>query len=456
MHHNKSIVLALLLALCLSLTPVWADSSYTDVLEGQWYTDGVNFAIEHQVFKLDSTSEFGLNQQVTRSEMVYALWMLYHQPQAATVQDFSDLSADAYYHDAVQWAASVGITSGMGNGQFGVDQYLTREQTVTFLENAAIYLGGNVEEETNILSYDDFDQISQYAIGPFQWACGEGIITGTSESTLSPKGQLTRAQLSVILLKFYSGRDSGENTFGQNATPALIQLEGNATTGYGWYVSEANDDLYLVTEKDYLSSSTDLAIAGAGGTFQFEVTGQKPGSDTLTFLYYRSWEGAEQAIYKAVYQIEVSDNGSVQATEISNASLDSRENTFDPNATPALIQLEGNATTGYGWYVSEANDDLYLVTEKDYLSSSTDVATDGAGGIFQFEVTGQKPGSDTLTFLYYRSWEGAEQAIYKAVYQIEVADNGSVQATEISNTSLDSGENTFSQNQRSQFVPIPY
>ncbi len=418
MLKQKFMALVLFLALNLSLTSVWADNNYSDVLAGQWYTDGVNFAIDDQLFKLDSDREFGLNHPVSRSEMVYALWVLYRQPQAESSREFSDLSTDAYYYEAIQWAASVGITSGMGNGQFGVNQLLTREQAVTFLENMNIYLKCDLNEDINISFYTDFDQISEYAIGPFQWACGEGIITGTSPSTLSPKGSLTRSQLSVMLMKFYSTRDSGENTFGFDAEPALIQLEGNATTGFGWYVDKSNEDLYMVEELNYLTSEPNLP--GSGGIFQFQVTGLKPGNGILSFLYYRSWEG--EAIDKAVYQINVADNGTVTATKL--------ENTFGFDTEPALIQLEGNASTGFGWYVDKSNEEIYTVEELDYLTSEPNLP--GSGGIFQFQVTGLKPGSDTLSFLYYRPWEG--EAIDKAVYQINVAYNGAVTATKLENT----------------------
>ncbi len=422
MGKQKFMALVLILALGLSLTPAWADSSYSDVLPGQWYTDGVNFAIDHQLFKLDSDKEFGLNHPVTRSEMVYALWMLYRQPQAESSREFSDLPADAYYYAAIQWAASAGITSGMGNGQFGVNQLLTREQTVTFLENMNIYLKCDLNEDTNILSYEDFDQISEYAIGPFQWACGEGIITGTSPSTLSPKGLLTRSQLSVILLKFYSTRDSGENTFGFNVEPALIQLEGNATTGFAWYADKFNESLFAVEELNYITSEPNLP--GSGGTFQFQVTGLKPGTDTLSFLYYRSWEGKDQAIDRAVYEINVADNGQVTAIKMQN-----EENTSGFNSEPALIQLEGNATTGFGWYVTKSDEDLYTVNELDYMPDNPDV--EGSPGIFQFQVTGLKPGAGELCFTYYRPWEEQQPDNQQVIFQIIVTPDGKVTANQI-------------------------
>ena len=63
----------------------------------------------------------------------------------------------------------------------------------------------SVEEDTNILSYTDFGSISEYAIPAVQWACGEGIITGITTSTLEPQGTTTRAQVATMLLRFVEG-----------------------------------------------------------------------------------------------------------------------------------------------------------------------------------------------------------------------------------------------------------
>ena len=81
---------------------------------------------------------------------------------------------------------------------------MRREQLAAILYRYAVYKGYNVSvgEDTNILSYDDFADLSEYAIPAMQWARGAGIVNGTSESTLTPQGEATRAQVAAMLMRF--------------------------------------------------------------------------------------------------------------------------------------------------------------------------------------------------------------------------------------------------------------
>ena len=102
---------------------------------------------------------------------------------------------------AIRWATSEGVAEGYGNGKFGPDDSITREQFAAMLYRYTQKYGYDVSvgEDTNIL----FGQISQYAIPALQWACGGGLITGTGDgSTLTPQGQATRAQAAVMLMRF--------------------------------------------------------------------------------------------------------------------------------------------------------------------------------------------------------------------------------------------------------------
>ena len=104
-----------------------------------------------------------------------------------------------------QRAAGEGIVEGYGNNRFGPDDPITREQLAAMLHRYARYKGCDVSigEDTNILSYTDAFDVSDWAVSAMQWACGAGVIRGTGDgSTLSPKGQATRAQAEVMLQRF--------------------------------------------------------------------------------------------------------------------------------------------------------------------------------------------------------------------------------------------------------------
>ena len=110
----------------------------------------------------------------------------------------------AYYANAVIWAQQNGIVKGVSETEFAPDNNITREQIAAIMHRYATFKGYDVSvgENTNILSYDDFDSISEYAIASIQWACGSGLIKGRTESTLNPKENATRAEIAAILHRF--------------------------------------------------------------------------------------------------------------------------------------------------------------------------------------------------------------------------------------------------------------
>lgn len=87
---------------------------------------------------------------------------------------------------------------------FGPEDDITREQLASILYRYAQHKGYDVSagEQTNILSYTDAPEISEYAIPAMQWACGAGVIQGMTESTLDPQGSATRAQVAAMLQRF--------------------------------------------------------------------------------------------------------------------------------------------------------------------------------------------------------------------------------------------------------------
>ena len=121
--------------------------------------------------------------------------------------DFEDFAADQWYTEAIRWAASEKIVEGYGNGQFGTNDAISREQFVTIMFRYAKYKGYDVSvgENTNILSYDDAFDVAEWAIPSMQWACGSGMIQGIADGNqmnLAPQGNATRAQAAAILQRF--------------------------------------------------------------------------------------------------------------------------------------------------------------------------------------------------------------------------------------------------------------
>ena len=177
---------------------------FGDVDDGDWFADAVRFVYESGMMNGVSETDFAPHATTSRSMIVTILYRLEGEPVVDDAMDFTDVAGDAYYAEAVRWAASEGIVGGYGGGLFGAEDAVTREQLAVILYRYAVYKGYDVSigEDTNILSYADFADLSEYAIPAMQWACGAGIVNGTSESTLTPQGEATRAQVAAMLMRF--------------------------------------------------------------------------------------------------------------------------------------------------------------------------------------------------------------------------------------------------------------
>ena len=162
---------------------------FTDVSAGAWYFDAVGYVYVGGLMDGVSDTLFDPDGTMTRA-MVWAI--------LARV-DGETVTGDGWIETAREWAVAEGVSDGENaNG------YVTREQFATMLWRYASGKGYDVSigEDTNILSYADFADLSKYAIPAMQWACGAGIVNGTSESTLTPQGEATRAQVAAMLMRF--------------------------------------------------------------------------------------------------------------------------------------------------------------------------------------------------------------------------------------------------------------
>ena len=181
------------------------DLPFNDVPEGYWAYDAIQYVYGEGLMAGTSGSAFSPEGTTTRGQIVTILWRLAGSPVVNYLMDFDDVDPAAYYAEAIRWATSEGIAGGYGGGVFGPDDPITREQLAVMLHRYAQHQGCDVSigEDTNILSYADAFDVSEYAVSALQWACGAGIISGTGDgSTLTPQGEATRAQAATVLMRF--------------------------------------------------------------------------------------------------------------------------------------------------------------------------------------------------------------------------------------------------------------
>ena len=143
---------------------------FGDMDDGDWFAGAVRFVYENGMMNGVSETDFAPHATTSRSMIVTILYRLEGEPVVDYAMDFTDVAGDAYYAEAVRWAASEGIVGGYGGGLFGSEDAVTREQLAVILYRYAVYKGYDVSigEDTNILSYDDFADLSEYAIPAMQ------------------------------------------------------------------------------------------------------------------------------------------------------------------------------------------------------------------------------------------------------------------------------------------------
>lgn len=176
---------------------------FTDVEVEAWYYDSVKNVYDKGLFKGTSETTFEPDSPITRGMFVTVLHRVEGEPDVAGEIPFDDVSGDSYFANAVVWAAENGIITGYDENTFGPEDLITREQIAAIMYRYANYKEADttVGENTNILSFEDYAEISEYAIPAVQYAVGSGLMKGKSDSTFNPQDNSTRAEMATVMTR---------------------------------------------------------------------------------------------------------------------------------------------------------------------------------------------------------------------------------------------------------------
>lgn len=174
---------------------------FTDVPAGVWYSDAVQYVYDMGMMAGITSTTFGPEVTTNRGMIVTMLYRLEGEPSVGTA-NFTDVPAGEWYSAAVTWAETNGIVNGTTATTFEPLVPITRQQMAAILYRYANYKGYNVGAQTDLSSFDDANQVDPYALTAMQWANTEGLITGTTSTTLAPNGDATRAQVATIMMRF--------------------------------------------------------------------------------------------------------------------------------------------------------------------------------------------------------------------------------------------------------------
>lgn len=172
---------------------------YTDVDSEAWYYEAVAFVSAKGWMGGYGDTHFGPGAQLSRAQLAQILYNQAETPATSGSSDFSDVERGAWYHSAICWAVEQGIVGGYGDGRFGPDDPITREQLAVMLWRGA----GQPTPPNLLLTFPDADQASGYALDALRWAVEQGVLSGKNSGLLDPQGQATRAEAAQMLRNLF-------------------------------------------------------------------------------------------------------------------------------------------------------------------------------------------------------------------------------------------------------------
>lgn len=178
---------------------------FADVNAGDWFYRDVLFSYEKGLMSGMDTAVFAPYANTTRAQIAVIFYRMEGSPAVEGENSFTDVVRDsgtAWFYDAVTWAQQNGIMGGYGNSSFAPNDPITREQLAAIFYRYAQYKGYDTTQGgMAIREFDDYESISDYAMGAMAWAVNTGLVKGDS-NLLYPKGTATRAEIAALFHRF--------------------------------------------------------------------------------------------------------------------------------------------------------------------------------------------------------------------------------------------------------------
>ena len=175
-------------------------TGFSDISEGTWYSDAVVYVYENWLMNGISETEFAPQAELTRSMFVTILYRMSGEEYQGEI-GFTDVPDGQWYSDAVAWAVNAGVTTGYSDTEFGLNSSITREQLALMFYRFAQYMNYDTEGKNDLSEFTDADGVSSWAADAISWAVEAGLIKG-SDGEISPAGNATRAEIATLIMRF--------------------------------------------------------------------------------------------------------------------------------------------------------------------------------------------------------------------------------------------------------------
>ena len=181
--------------------PAFEENTFTDVKKDDWHYESVKYVYENNLMQ-GTGNGFEPESKMSRAMLVTVLYRMANPESNQHTHSFKDVPKSEWYSEAVAWAVSNGIVSGISSTEFAPDSDISREQMALIIYRFAKIQNYDVSDKADISDYDDMDDVSDWAVDAICWANKTVLVNGTSKTTLSPKATATRAQVAAILMRF--------------------------------------------------------------------------------------------------------------------------------------------------------------------------------------------------------------------------------------------------------------
>ena len=208
-----SLVLSLVLAGASALYALAAGINYDDVPATAWYAGAVNYVTEQGLMSGTGNNRFSPDTNTTRAMLVTILYRYAGSPTVSGSANFTDVRQD-YYTTAVNWVAQNNVVSGYGDGRFGINDSITRQDV------AAVLWRYEGSPAASAQDFADESSIASYASTAVDWARANGIISGKGNNRFDPRGNATRAEIATMVMNYAQYKEGEEPTPPTPPTPS--------------------------------------------------------------------------------------------------------------------------------------------------------------------------------------------------------------------------------------------
>ena len=181
--------------------PVIPSTGFVDVSASAWYYNAVNYVVDEGIMSGTGANTFEPNTTLTRAMVAQMLYAMSGKPNQGS-NTFGDVDSSAWYADAVAWVSYKGVMTGYGEGRFAPNTPVTREQMALILYNYAKLQGYDTDASSSLSSFADGASVSSWAQQAMSWAVAQGLFSGRDGNMLTPAGTATRAEIAQIFMQF--------------------------------------------------------------------------------------------------------------------------------------------------------------------------------------------------------------------------------------------------------------